>query len=378
MPTLAPTMFTGGIDEKLAVFDVYGLDGQAVLTDVSAVDTFTEYYQGGSEGGTSLIPDLPALAVSGALDAISQTASLVEGNLSSMATGLSGMVSDAAGGAMSTLTTSLNEVKAAVEVDINGLKSTISALPTAQISGMIGTVGALANTSIQGVVNDVASKVTLATNTLNKATAAGMSGLFSAVATSSQFAGAPLNSIVKGISNTVAMTSNTKVLGEIASFPAAASALNFSTPNFSGNFLQNYKAGTTSIKSLGANLNSSLNQVKGIQKNLTNNYSQIKGSLTQINSNLLTGVRNAKQVLSAANLKKMSADAKKMVKANLINTVLTTSPATALMSVKNVVASLSIPPIPPAEAFILPAVGMASSSVTSILAAENATMSYFA
>ena len=361
MPKLADSMFVTGINEQLAVVDVYGQDGQAVLNGVSAVDTFSEYYQ---ELQPEAPPDIPEETLSdftGPLPDVTLTPSIIEDNSFASDLNISSSVAGMSSDMKGSLLSSSGNIVSSLQVGVNGFSSTVSSLSGANARGLINTVANISGETIPFSVNDVATKALVATNAINQATRAGMSGLFSVVAKSSQLAGNPLGTIAKGISSTIISTSNIPVLGEVSSFPTAAQAINLSKPTFASDFLSTYTQAS--------------NNINNIQKSLSGQYSQVRGALNQINKNWQTTQRNVKTVLSAQNLKNASKNAVNMIKANANNAAKVAAVGLSAMAVSAVVNKLKTAPVPTTETFMLPAIGLPNSNTNSSLLAENPALS---
>jgi hypothetical protein len=364
MPTLAATTFTAGVDEAMAVFDVYGQDGQAVLTGISDLNVIGNYYQSTLSEMPAVLPTLPGFSTGGSLSSLGLTTGVLQSNLSSLPPGISSAVS-AASSMGSDMLQVAGDVTASVLATVGGVVSNVTSLATAGISGLIDTIGGVVGSGgLDFSLNDIATKAVLATNAINQATSAGMGGLFTAVAASPQFAGTPLGMVVEGISSNLISTSNVGVLGEVAASPAAASALNLKVPTFTGDFLQDYQTAKDTAN--------------GMQTSLSASYGQVKTSFDSIKSDWKSDSRGGDTIFSAANFKNMSKDAKDMARAAVTEQLVAVGPDLAVMGITALMDAMNAPPKPPVEAIVAPAIGTKVTNVVSVLAIENPTTVYYA
>jgi hypothetical protein len=251
----------------------------------------------------------------------------------------------------------LNGVTSQIQTTIGGVTSMVSSAQAGAVTALSDVTAGLVPNVGSFSFSDISSKMVLATNTINQATKIGMGGVFSVVSTSKMFAGAPLANIVKGITPTLVSTGNLGLLTEVSKNPFSAMTLNSTMPNMPGNFLANYKA--------------TKNAVLGTQANLLSQYKQFKTAATSIQSNFMTAKKSLKETLSGKNLKKLTKDAKAMIKAEASQAAKVAVTGVALMGAAEIVNAVMAKPKPIPEMSIFPTLNANQGQTTQMSLAKS-------
>ena len=241
MGQLAPTTFSVGADESLAAVDVYAQAGTdilnsykaSVLSNSAALDMF--------------IPQATPLDVlSGQLAAIKVSANgatkidpsglmktLVSANPSLM--GALKSLSPALQGNLS-----VGGLQNSIMASINGIASVVRNADLGTVQGIAKMVTGLAGASIPLAFKDLSGLSTIGVNLVKQAATQGLSGVFSAFASSPAFGGPILNSMAVSLVPMLLKKSNNKLLNEIAN-SAAAPYVKMYNPSFVQTYLKNWK-----------------------------------------------------------------------------------------------------------------------------------------
>lgn len=390
MTPLTSTSFAGGIDEKLSSIDIYAQTGEIfngvdVLTISSApagslleslgaaglkvptspmlmLNKMGEVAVNPAGVMASLTSASPALsaAIKGAptsLQAALTSVNSVVSQAKAAVAGVQAQVQGAIAGVQSQVQSTLNGVTSQINTTIGGITSSISSVQAGAVTALTDVTAGLIPEAKGFSFSDISSKMVLATNTINQATKMGMGGVFSVVAQSSQFAGAPLGKITQGIASTLTGTANLGLLTEISKFPSSAMTLNATMPNMTGGFLANYKA--------------TKNAVLGTQNNLLSQYKQFKQAATAIQGNFLTAKKGLQFTFSGKNLKNLSKQAVGMIKAEANQAAKVAVTGIAMMGAAQIAQAIMAKPQTIAEVSILPTLGANQNTSTQFSLAKS-------
>lgn len=342
MVPLASTTFAGGVNEKLSAIDVCaqtgelysGIGGQAIggfnLGSLASSLGVPQLAKATPIASMTMINKLGKVPISPS-GVLANVANLSTGALSAISSGTTSF-KDAvtqAKGVVSTITTT-----------VAGVKSTVAAIKSGNVSSLINTVAAIAPPGVSAFLKDNAATVAFGTNLYKQASTMGVSGVFSVIAGSAQFQGTALQDITKNILPVIKAAGDIKAFVEVAKHQGPAMLSAALAPSLGFDVLKTYKAVNTT------------------KKELVKQWADVKQAATAMKTDLVRVKKKVqgevKLYTSSAGLKKASADAKKMIKAEVDTRATQRATKLASMTSNELVLAIKQAPVAEPEDMILP------------------------
>lgn len=241
MAQLAPTTFTVGADESLAAVDVYSQAGVEILNSYKA------NVLSSSSAMDMMVPKSTPLSVLGseisgikvaATGATSVNPNSLMKTLVAANPSLMGALKSLAPALQGKLT--MGNLQNTIMASIGGIASVVRSADLSTVTGIAKMVTGLAGATIPLAFKDLTGLSTIGVNLIKQSATMGLSGVFSAFASSSAFGGPLLNSMAISLVPMLLAKSNNKLLKEIANSAAAPYVKAFN-PGFVQSYLKNWK-----------------------------------------------------------------------------------------------------------------------------------------
>ena len=345
MKPLASTTFAGGVNESLAAVDVHVATGQ-IFSGVSEsqiigfnVSSMSSLL---SENVNTLLPTQTGIV---GAPSLSNPSSIIAA-ASSFSTQAAGALKNAPADIQSALTQTSGAVSS-VTTQIAGITSVINNVKQAGVGTLFETLSGVASPEIAMGLQDVASSVTLGTNLVKQAASGGVGGVFTALASTPQFQGNPIQEITRAALPAITLAGNVKALAEVGRQQGPAIISAALAPTLGMDVLANYK----DVK----------NQVAQARTSLQGEWGAMKGAVTALQSDFLSAKKNltrdvaqAKTMLSSKNLTKASKDAVKAIQVEVAASTQLSTVRLLSKTPQELAQALTQKPEAIAETFILP------------------------
>jgi hypothetical protein len=374
MPSLAATSFSAGVDEKLAIIDVYAQEGLGVLNNL--IDSFTG---GLSDSLAALVPPSVSAAVNNAqstllmVNKLGEVALNPDAILKSVIATSPELVS-----AIKTLpemvqsgVTAVSGVISNIQTTIGGVTSFIKNADITTAAGLGNLVVGLTGQQLPFKFEDIAATTTLATNLIKQTAEIGMSGVFTTLANATKLAPI-MENVTKNLIPMLQQKPNFGLLSEIASTKIGASVLGANAGNLISASLANYKTVLGAVQSAAATVSTVKSQIAQTKQD----FKSMKTAFTAVKADWKTTVVGVKKVLSAKALKAASKDAIKMVKAGVAEQAKEVAFGIGITAVASAANFISKKPVVSDEAFMLAAA--TASPQPSVAVAVAGEIPYYA
>lgn len=369
MVPLASTTFAGGVNEKLSAIDVCAQTGE-LYSGIS----------GQASGGFNLGSLATSLGVPQLAKATPIASMTMINKMGAVALSPSGMLANVANispsafsavssgtGSFKDAITQAKGIMSAVTTTVAGVKSTVAAIKSGNVASLINTVSAIAPPGVSAFLKDNAATVAFGTNLYKQATTMGVGGVLSVIAGSPQFQGSPLLGITQNILPVIKSAGDVKAFVELAKHQGPAMLSSALAPSLGFDVLKAYKAVGATKKELVQQWGEVKQAAASLKTDLTQVKKTIKSDIAGIKSEVKT-------YTSSAGLKRISADAKMMIKAEVDTRATQRSAQLASKTPEQLALAIMQPPITSPEEMILPTLPSVSVALANTFTLPKKTL----